>query len=63
MAEILADHALELRPADVDAIRADMENKALGSRYIDMSKLAERAHTKIAGGASLDLLDDSGVFC
>lgn len=41
MAEILADPALELRPADVDAIRADMENKALGSRYIDMSKLAE----------------------
>ena len=39
MAEILADPALELRPADIDAIRADMENKALGSRYIDLSKL------------------------
>jgi len=39
MAEILADPALELKPADIDAIRADMNNKALGSRYIDMSKL------------------------
>ena len=34
---ILADPALELKPAGIDAIRADMENKALGSRYIDLS--------------------------
>jgi len=39
MAEILADPALELRPMDVDKIRADMDNKALGSRHVDMSKL------------------------
>jgi superfamily II DNA or RNA helicase len=41
MTEILADPALELKPADVDAIRADMQAKALGSRYIDMTKLEE----------------------
>ena len=41
MTEILADPALVLRPADVDKLRADMDNKALGSRYIDMSKLEE----------------------
>ena len=41
MDEILADPALELKPADSDAIRADMDNKALGSRYIDLSKLEE----------------------
>jgi hypothetical protein len=45
MTEILADPALELRPADLDAVRADMENKALGSRYIDMSKLEEDMQT------------------
>jgi len=39
MTEILADPALEFRPADVNRIRADMETRALGSRYIDMSKL------------------------
>jgi hypothetical protein len=39
MDEILADPALELKPADIDAFRADMENNALGSRYIDLSKL------------------------
>ncbi len=41
MDEILADPALELKPADIDAIRTDMDNKALGSRYIDLSKLEE----------------------
>ena len=39
MDEILADAALELKPTDIDAIRADMESNAPGSHYIDLSKL------------------------
>jgi hypothetical protein len=39
MSEILADIDLQTDVEQVQRIRADMEDKALGSRYIDMSKL------------------------
>ena len=39
MTEILAEIDLQTDPEQVARIRADMEDKALGSRYIDMSKL------------------------
>ena len=39
MTEILADIELQTDEEQVARIRADMENKSLGSRYIDMSKL------------------------
>lgn len=39
MAEILADIELSTDQEQVEKIRADMEEKALGSRHIDMSKL------------------------
>jgi len=40
MAEILSEIDLQTDEEQVARIRADMENKALGSRYIDMSRLA-----------------------
>ncbi len=40
MTEILAEIDLQTDEEQVAQIRADMENKALGSRYIDMSRLA-----------------------
>ncbi|MBI3467151.1 MAG: DUF3883 domain-containing protein, partial [Planctomycetes bacterium] len=40
MSEILADIDLQTDEEQVQRIRADMQDKALGSRYIDMSKLA-----------------------
>ena len=39
MAEILAELDLRTDQAQVDRIRADMDNKALGDRYIDMRRL------------------------
>ena len=39
MSEILAEIDLQTDVEQVQRIRADMEDKALGSRYIDMSKL------------------------
>ena len=42
MTEILADIDLQTDEEQVARIRADMEDKALGSRYIDMSKLDRR---------------------
>jgi superfamily II DNA or RNA helicase len=39
MAEILAEIDLQTDPDQVARIKADMEGKALGSRYIDLSKL------------------------
>jgi len=40
MGEILAEIDLQTDEEQVQRIRADMQDKALGSRYIDMSKLA-----------------------
>ncbi|MGQ4810179.1 ATP-dependent RNA helicase DbpA [Candidatus Entotheonellaceae bacterium PAL068K] len=40
MTEILAEIDIQMDEEQVSRIRADMQNKALGSRYIDMSKLA-----------------------
>ena len=42
MAEILADIDVHTDEAQVARIRADMQDKALGSRYIDMTALAEQ---------------------
>jgi len=39
MSEILAEIDLSTDEQQVQRVRADMENKALGSRYIDMSRL------------------------
>src|SRR5438034_7458707 len=39
MTEILAEIDLQTDEEQVARVRADMEDKALGSRYIDMSKL------------------------
>ena len=39
MSEILADIELQTDEKQVQRIKADMQDKALGSRYIDMSKL------------------------
>src|SRR5205823_4844419 len=39
MTEILAEIDLQTDEGQIARIRADMEDKALGSRYIDMSKL------------------------
>ena len=41
MTEILAEIELQTDERQVARIRADMEDKALGSRYIDMSSLAQ----------------------
>ena len=41
MTEILADIDVQTDEEQVARIRADMENKSLGSRYIDMSKLTQ----------------------
>ena len=43
MTEILAEIDLQTDEEQVARIRADMQDKALGSRYIDMSKLAGRS--------------------
>lgn len=40
MSEILADIDVQTDEQQIARIKAEMENKALGSRYIDMSKLA-----------------------
>lgn len=40
MTEILAEIDLQTDEQQVQRIRSDMQNKSLGSRYIDMSKLA-----------------------
>ena len=39
MAEILADIDLQTNEAQVARIRADMDDRSLGSRHIDLSKL------------------------
>ena len=47
MTEILADIDLQTDEKQVARIRADMQDTALGSRYIDMSKLdADRQKSK-----------------
>ena len=47
MAEILAEIDLQTDEKQVQRIRADMEDKSLGSRYIDLSKLdADRQKSK-----------------
>ena len=47
MPEILAEIDLQTDPEQVARIKADMEDKALGSRYIDLSKLlAEQQQSK-----------------
>lgn len=40
MSEILAEIDLQTDPEQIERIRAEMQDKALGSRYIDMGKLA-----------------------
>jgi superfamily II DNA or RNA helicase len=47
MAEIIAEIDLQTDQAQVDRIRADMNDRSLGSRHIDMSKLdADRQKSK-----------------
>ena len=50
--EILADIELQTDETHIQRIKADMQDKALGSRYIDMSKL--NANVQLAPAMNAD---------